>query len=328
MKLPLWSCGWLLALSCAVTLHAVEINGIACVDLQTVAGRLGMKARWLERGERLQLESEWTRLLFERDKREFTLNGNRVHLGFPIAGQRGRLHLSESDFRHTLQPILTPQVFGTPPPVRRIVLDPGHGGGDPGAENPSIGLREKALTLDLARRLKSRLEADGYTVLLTRDSDRFIPLGERARFANEQSADLFLSLHFNASAKTTVSGVETYAYTPHLQPSSARTDLHASDRVAQPGNNHDPWNTLLGYYIQRGMLEGLGAADRGLKRARFTVLQDLRMPGLLVEAGFISHPREGRDIGSAAYRERAAAAIADGLEAYRRTAGRLGPARP
>ena len=320
-RFPFWI---LLALLCpAAPLGALQLNGINHTDLRQIAAKLGMQTRWLEKGERIELFSEWTRMDFTRDRREFRINGTQVHLGFPVAGERGRLYLSESDFQHHLRPILTPQVFGSPPPFHHIVLDPGHGGDDPGAENTALGLREKSLVLDLAQRLQKRLLADGYRVSLTRSDDTFLPLGERARKANTLGADLFLSLHFNASVKPPVSGVETFAFTPPYQPSTARTDLHSSDRRHYPGNAADPWNTLLGYYVQRSLTGALPAPDRGLKRARFTVLRDLQMPGLLIEGGFLSHAYEGRNLGSAAYRDRIADAIAAGLTVYARTASRL-----
>ncbi|MFO7724935.1 MAG: N-acetylmuramoyl-L-alanine amidase [Oceanipulchritudo sp.] len=304
-------------------LAAVQFNGTAHTDLRRIAAQLGMQTRWLVEGKRMELHSEWTRMEFTRDRREIRINGTQVHLGFPIAEHQGRLYLSDNDFQHHFRPILTPQVFGSPPPLRHIVIDAGHGGNDPGAENRALGLREKSLVLDLARRLQKRLLADGYRVSLTRPDDTFLPLGERSRMANALGADLFLSLHFNASVKADVSGVETFAFTPPYQPSTARANLHSSDRRRYPGNAADPWNTLLGYYVQRSLTEALPVPDRGLKRARFSVLRDLRMPGLLIEGGFLSHAREGRNVGSAAYRDRIAAAIADGLAVYARTASRL-----
>lgn len=307
---------------------ATGINGTDYAALKEISGRLGMQFHWIEEGRSAELKSAWTRMRFELHQREFLLNDRRVHLGYPIAGSRGQLHLSESDYRHQLQPVLTPQVFGAPPIPRHIMIDPGHGGKDPGAENTGLRLREKALTLDLARRLKPRLEAQGFIVSMTRDADRFVALGERAQIANRAGADLFLSLHFNALEKTTVSGVETFAFTPPFQPSTARASLHVSDRRSYAGNRHDPWNSLLAYYVQHSLVGGLSAEDRGVKRARFAVLKELQMPGILIEGGFVSHPTEGRNIGSAAYRERIAEAIADGVQVYRKTAGRLSEPAP
>jgi N-acetylmuramoyl-L-alanine amidase len=260
---------------------------------------------------------------FEVHKREIHLNGLRVHLGFPIVESGGRLYLSGSDYRHQLQPLLTPQLSGDPPMLRHIVLDAGHGGKDPGTQNSDLGLREKSLTLDLARRVKQRLEAQGFRVSLTRDKDIFIQLEERARQANRLGADLFVSLHFNATSKSSVQGIETYTLTPPFQPSTSRAKLHSSDRQTYPGNVDGPWSSLLAYYMQRSLVDTLKATDRGFKRARFTVLQDLNMPGLLVEGGFVTNPNEGSNIGSSGYRDRIAQGIVEGILVYQKTLGRL-----
>ena len=314
---------FLAGLFAALPLQALELNGVPHLSLEKVAGKLGMKSRWVEKGKVMELKSDWTELRFELHQRELTINRLRVHIGFPIAEMSGKLYLSVSDFKHHLEPILTPQVFGIPPAIRHIIIDAGHGGSDPGAENGSVKLREKSLTLDLAIRLKARLENAGYRVSLTRSDDQLIPLADRAKIANRLKGDLFLSLHFNASTDKEVSGVETFAFTPPYQPSSSRAKLHSSDEQLYPGNANDPWNTLLGFYVQRSLKETLPSPDRGLKRARFTVLRDLEMPGLLIEGGFVSNSREARNVGSAYYREKIAAAIFEGLSVYQGTASRL-----
>lgn len=303
--------------------HALEVNGTEYIRLTEVAGKLGMRTSWLEKGRQLRLESNWTRMDFEVHKREMLLNGLRVHLGYPIVESHGRLYLSESDLANQIRPILTPQLSGPPPALRHIILDPGHGGKDPGAENLAVGLREKSLTLDLARLLQRRLEAEGFRVTLLRQDDRFIELKERSQMANRLRGDLFVSLHFNASGKGSVQGVETYVYTPVMQPSTSRAKLHSSDRKSYPGNRNGDWNTLLAYYVQRSLAEQLEVTDRGLKRARFTVLEDLQMPGILVEGGFVTNPVEGRNIGSRGYRDRIAAALVEGILVYQKTLGRL-----
>ena len=182
-----------------------------------------MRSSWIEKGEIIRLQSSWTRMDFEVHKREMILNVLRVHLGHPVVESGSRLYLSASDYNHQIKPILTPQLNGPPPSLRHIVLDAGHGGKDPGTQNEAIGLKEKALAMDLARLVQLRLEREGFRVSQTRTEDRFIPLEERGRMANRLKADLFVSLHFNASAKTSVQGVETYVYTPQDQPSTSRT---------------------------------------------------------------------------------------------------------
>ncbi len=317
---------WCILLAIAILpgfCQALDIKGVHYLSLQEVAGKLGMKTRWIQQDKTMQLESAWTKISFEVNKRDMTLNGTRIFMGYPIVASRGRFYLSESDYDHNIKPILTPQLSGAPPGLRHIVLDPGHGGKDPGAENKSIGLKEKALTLDLANRVKSKLQARGFRVTVTRGNDTFVSLENRAQNANRLNADLFISLHFNASSTTSVSGVETYAFTPNLQPSTSRSSLHSSDRKTYPGNARDEWNTLAAYYVQRSLFTSLKARDRGLKRARFTVLRDIRMPGILVEGGFVTNNTEGRNIGSASYRDKLATAIVDGILVYKKTLDRL-----
>ena len=299
------------------------IAGREVLSLREVAGSLGMEVRVVEKGERWDLRSQWTQLRFAKDRRELFLNGRLVFLGFPVAEDKGRLYLARADYRGLLQPILTPQIFPAPDRPRRIVLDPGHGGKDPGARRPQLGLVEKSLALDLAKRLARRLRAEGFEVTLTRENDRFLPLPQRPRFANQLRADLFLSLHMNASEKTEVEGVESYVLTPSGQPSTGRLRMVAADRKTHRGNRQDARNTLLGFYVQRALAGQLPTPDRGLKRARFAVLRDLAMPGVLLEAGFLSHAKEGRNLGSAGYRDRIADAITEGVLAYVRTVDRL-----
>jgi len=302
---------------------AVSLNGVDYVDLREVAGTFGMKSKWLEKGTSVRLESEWTRMDFTEHRRDCLINGIKVHLGNPIYKRGGNLYLSQRDLENTLKPILTPQVFNPVPKLYRIVLDPGHGGKDPGARNAGLKLEERYLALDLAKRLKRILQSLGYEVILTREDDRFLGLSERAARANRLKADLFLSLHFNAAGSSRVSGVETFVFTPPFQPSSSRANLHSSDRRVYPGNKYNAWNTLLGYYVQKSLVDASPYPDRGLKRARFTVLRDIEIPGILIEGGFVSHSREGRDVGSPAYRQKLARAIANGVLTYQKTLNRL-----
>jgi N-acetylmuramoyl-L-alanine amidase len=294
------------------------IDGASRYELVALGRGLGLEARWVRPGRSLRLSSRWSRLEFEREERACTFNGVRVFLGEPVVAARDSLWISALDFEHTLQPLLRPQAHAAaaPGPLRRILLDPGHGGKDAGAVNEALGLKEKSLTLDLAVRVERLLRAAGYEVAYTRTEDRFVGLAERGAMAARTEADLFLSLHFNAVGRPTVEGVETFAFTPRDQPSTARTTLHTSDRRDYPANRLDVWNTLLAYEVQAALVKLPGATDRGLKRARWEVLRDLSCPGVLIEGGFVSHPREGRDIGSAAYRQRLAEAILAGVKAY------------
>lgn len=302
--------------ACAA-LPTVRLQNEDSVDVQRIGQSLGMEAKWIEPGKTLRLESRWSKIEFGRHDRFVTLNGVKVYLGRSIIEARNSLWITELDYERTLQPILLPQAFSSVPGVlKRIMIDPGHGGKDPGTINKGLKLYEKNLTLDLSARVERLLRAKGYEVFLTRRDDQFISLAERAAMANRAKVDLFLSLHFNAAGSAQVEGIETFAFTPRNQPSTARSQVGPSDRKVYQGNEQDAWNALLAYEIQRAMVAIPRAKDRGIKRARWDVLTNLGCPGVLIESGFVSHPREARDIGSAAYRDRLAEAIVAGVESY------------
>lgn len=230
-----------------------------------------------------------------------------------------------------------------PPPLpevgsrlRVITVDAGHGGRDPGASG-RLGLKEKTVTLDVARRLAELLRRDGFQVILTRSDDRFIPLYGRTAIANRAGADLFISVHANASRSRRVDGFEAY-YLSEATDDHARA-LEAAENAALPeevGNGHAVssnseailWDLLytehrvesseLASHICRGMSAGsLASKSRGVKSARFAVLKGARMPAVLVEIGFISHPGEEFRLRAPDYRQRIAEGIRRGVLAFR-----------
>lgn len=301
--------------------------GTEYLDVSQFGARYGLKPADAAPGSRLVLKSTWTEIALEADSRESSVNGLRVFLGDPVRQYRGRLLLSRHDAEKTFLPLLLPGSGQVKVPhLKFIVIDPGHGGRDPGKENHRLNVNEKTLTLDTARRLKRVLETMGYRVQLTRDDDRHLgpdkvtDLQNRTLLANGARADLFISLHFNAveAGADKVTGVEVYTLTPQHQFSTA--DASRQDRsgaaAATPGNAHDHWNIALGYQVHRHMIQGLRAADRGLKRARWAVLRDAECPAILIEAGFLSNDAEARKIATPEYRQQIAETIADGVQAY------------
>lgn len=302
---------------------SATIGGNAYVPLTDVAGRFGMQHHWVEPGKVVELRSEWTTLRFQLHKRFCWVNDIQVFLGKPIALSAGKLHIATSDIDHALRPLLTPSTFADPPKLYHIVIDPGHGGRDPGAINTELGVNEKTTTLDLAKRLRDLLREFGYKVTLTREDDRALSLSERPQVANRYDADLFISLHFNAVTDDRVHGVETYVMTPQGDASTNYGKVTSGARRAYAGNANDPWNVLAGYYVQAAMVSRLQAKDRGVRRARFAVIKNVSCPAILVEGGFVSHPTEGRRIHSAAYRNELARAILSGVLSYQRTLNRV-----
>ncbi|MDD3886008.1 MAG: N-acetylmuramoyl-L-alanine amidase [Victivallaceae bacterium] len=198
----------------------------------------------------------------------------------------------------------------SPAAVRSVLIDPGHGGDDPGARGAFT--QEKELNLDLARRLAAELRRRGFLVAMTRDCDVFVPLDERGAMTGRLKADIFVSIHHNASVNASASGIETY--------------------VLRPGVDFEPVthmrNVLLAAAIQRELRSALPwAIDRGVRAARFRVLvTSTSSASVLVEAGFVSNAGEEKKIASPEVLQKSAAAVASGLVFYAGLTDAMGPA--
>jgi N-acetylmuramoyl-L-alanine amidase len=218
--------------------------------------------------------------------------------------------------------------------VRRVVLDPGHGGYDPGALGPG-GLREKDVVLDIAHRAAPLIARElGIATLLTRDSDVFVPLDERVARANAFSSELFVSVHCNASETPGSRGVMTFVLDSSRDDLAARVAArenaasaeasvevanmmsHVLDRANVARSNH------LAELLQRSAVSSLAphyseVLDQGVKSAGFYVLAGARMPAVLFETSFISNPVEERRLDTADYRQKMADAIVNAVRAFR-----------
>ncbi|CAG0927463.1 N-acetylmuramoyl-L-alanine amidase [Planctomycetaceae bacterium] len=222
--------------------------------------------------------------------------------------------------------------------VNTIVLDPGHGGKDPGAIGKN-GLKEKDVTLKLARMLRERLTRDaGAKIILTRDSDVFIPLEERTAIANSQDADLFVSIHINASPRRTASGIETYILSLSNNEEARRvaarenatstrsvSDLEfiLSDLIKTAKTND---SARLAAVVQDNLVNGLkkkfdSIRSNGVKGAPFYVLVGTKMPSVLVEVSFISNPDEEERLKDETYLSEVVEGIAAGVMNYMNGAG-------
>jgi len=239
-----------------------------------------------------------------------------------------------------LAALLAPPAAGGAPEVDRfdtVVIDAGHGGEDEGAKGPR-GSLEKQVVLDVAARLAAQLRERELRVVMTRDSDRFVPLERRTAIANDARGDLFVSLHANAAPEPAPHGVETFFL-------SLDASDDAAARVAERENGafrvrgaaaapiDDPVVGILGNLIANehlsessafarmaeSALANAGArASRGVKQAPFVVLVGLQMPASLVEVGFITNPRDEARLRSREGRERIARELAGAILAYGR----------
>lgn len=295
---------------------AVRIGDTSYTEARTWFTRLGYRADYDATTRTLTLESAAGRIIFTDGSRDARLHGMRVFLGEPALLIKGTLHVPTIDLERFLGPILRPDRL-SPRPLRTIVLDAGHGGQDTGTRNIGRQLDEKNFTLDVAERLRRLLGQDKWRVLLTRSDDRFVSLADRAEFANNAKADLFVSIHFNAVANNAaVRGTETYVLTPRHMRSTSSARLTEEDQVEHPGNRHDAWSAVLGYHMHRELLARLKSDDRGYKRARFAVLRLVDCPAVLVEAGYLSNDGEAARIAEASYRAKIAEALHTAIHAY------------
>ena len=275
--------------------------------------------------------------------------GRLSNVAFPFLQKQGEFLVPESFFTQTL-PNLFPdkfkwnigkKVLKTERPIDRkiktIVVDPGHGGRDPGA----LGKRyhEKNVTLAIAKILKAQLEKElNVQVLLTRSTDEFVSLQDRTKFANKNNGDLFISLHCNGSKAKSANGIEVFFL------SAARTDderaieaLENSVVMEFEGGHeavqaYDDLQFILADLMQSEQLEESSdlavrlqtelirkttALDRGVKQAGFYVLRGAFMPSVLVELGFISNEKEENQMMTPAYQDKLVSAIVSGIKSFK-----------
>jgi N-acetylmuramoyl-L-alanine amidase len=216
--------------------------------------------------------------------------------------------------------------------ISRIVIDPGHGGKDPGATGP-CGATEKEITLAVSKELAARLRDDAYEIFLTRKSDTFVPLEERTAFANKKKADLFISVHVNANDRVSLRGVETYFLNLTTDASAIKVadrenavasktmgdlqfiikDLMLNARINE--------SSRFASSIQKSIISSLGRAghankDHGVKQAPFYVLMGAQMPSILIETGFITNAMESKLLQRKSYQHSIVQGIISGINLY------------
>jgi N-acetylmuramoyl-L-alanine amidase len=227
----------------------------------------------------------------------------------------------------------------TAPGIHTIVIDPGHGGTETGAIGPS-GVAEKELTLLLARELETRLASRlGVRVVLTRGEDATLPLDTRAAIANQNKADLFISIHLNSSLGSGARGAETYFLSTEASDAKAAKAAAAENAPAAvappPGDTKEEVKDLelilwdlaqtrhlaesqrFATLIQTELNDALQLKDRGVKQAPFRVLNGAEMPAVLVELGFISNPEEEKKLQDATYRGELVDALIRAVQRYK-----------
>ena len=324
MNVVVWLCLIWVALLPAqahssLKLERFSIAGTDYIRLEDWAHANNLEAKWVVPKQELRLALGASSLALTVDSARMSLNGIHVWLSTPVTLRTGSACVASVDLLTSIQPLFFP-ARSSGKVIRRIVLDPGHGGKDPG--NQEGKQQEKKYTLLLAKDVSELLNKAGFKASLTRSSDSFVELPSRAEIARRRGADLFISLHFNSAegpGGSGVKGVEIYCLTPaHTSSTNARGEGAATG--SYPGNRFDSKNILLGYQLQKAILKNVATEDRGLRRARFAVLRSAEMPAVLIEGGFMTHPTEAKKIYEPAYRRQMAQAIVDGIKAYKNLA--------
>jgi N-acetylmuramoyl-L-alanine amidase/beta-lactamase regulating signal transducer with metallopeptidase domain len=257
---------------------------------------------------KLVFHSPALQMSWSQGAQEIQINEVKFGLQLPLKQQADTLWISRTDLTWTLEPVLRPKFPAEQPPLDTVVIDPGHGGEDIGV----MGLRgmEKIYTLDTAQMLQRKLEAAGWRVILTRETDdAFVPRPGRVAIANRHPNAVFLSIHYNAHTPEK-RGLETYVLrpsraTPGAEPEEGMTGLRSR-------------SVALATAVHTHCVRQLEMPDGGLKTSSLEVLAGLQIPGILVEGGYLSNVEDAARIADANHRDKFADAILQGLENYRR----------
>lgn len=225
-----------------------------------------------------------------------------------------------------------------------VVIDPGHGGKDSGAR--ACGLQEKDIVLDVARELKKRLAKSGYRILMTRDSDNYLSLEDRADKANRAEADLFISIHANSTSGAIAEGIETFYLINRSYTFDKKRLMRASTKYKLSEISKNPVSAsgrsikravlsvllqdarlnskMLATEVQKSMIMNLREVNRGIKPANWSVLRNSVFPAILVEVGFINNPITASKFNKSSYRKKIAESIVVGIRKYFSIKAQLG----
>ncbi|QTN31637.1 N-acetylmuramoyl-L-alanine amidase [Akkermansiaceae bacterium] len=281
-------------------------------------------------GNNITLENEKVEMKLKVGGNECLMNNVKFVFSNSVITSGNGVYVSRMDLAKLIDPVLRPNFIKNAGDFRTVILDAGHGGKDPGTTNP-IGT-EANYNIRMALRLKPLLEAKGFKVKLIRETDRFYSLQERVNIANTVKENaIFISIHHNSGSpgSRTARGIETFTLSPPGV-SHYGSALKASDAVERTGNEHDSANIALATALHGSVLRRLGnnTLDRGIKRARFSVLSGVKHPAVLFEGGFMSHPFEARLIANESYQAAVAAGIVDAIVRYRYAVGRSSAPAP
>jgi N-acetylmuramoyl-L-alanine amidase len=272
---------------------------------------LGLKETRLTEGSSV-FSNRFHTIVVRENSRRIELDGVGVYLNGPVLHAGVTWSIDRVDWAESVGFLW----INVPPRSRRktdlVLLDPGHGGEDPGAISRRH-VEESRVTMDVARRVGKLLSGRGVAVRFTRDGNTALGLEERIAINRKLKPDAFVAIHVNATVNAAVNGIETFIM---AAPGYSATAGGREDEREYDGNRNGVLNTRLAFAIQDNLLAYTGADDRGVKRARFAVIKNSPVPGVLVEMGFLTNSGEESLLISRVYRDRIAAGIARGILSY------------
>jgi len=303
-------------LSSQAALESLSIKGKKYYTLRSIKTHYGFPQMAVS-GNKIALRNAKFKLEFTKGSGICYMNGVKFGLSSSVTASGGRYLVSELDVTKMIDPVLKPNYITTAKSFRTVIIDAGHGGKDAGAVN-RYGT-EAQYNLQVARTLEAGLKKNGFNVIMTRSTDKFLSLKERVNIANRYPNAIFISIHFNAASNSSAKGIETFTLSPAGVAHYGR-GLKSSDFKTRSGNYQDSANIALATAIHGYMKEDTERykiLDRGIKRARFSVLSGIKNPAILIEGGFMSNPTEARLINDTVYRRTIATAIFKGIYRYR-----------
>ena len=321
-------------------------DNVQYVPLAKLCPAYGVECKWDSFMQTAALNKNG-RIILRAGSDRILVNGSGKKLSNPVVFTNSTVYVPVSFVRNNLSSILAQlpaeEIRNAPAArapgryaIKAVVLDAGHGGRDAGAVGRRLRLKERDLTLTIARKLKNILEDRGIKVTMTRDSDVFVPLQDRVRIANSSGADLFISIHANASRSRAMNGFECY-YLSEATDDNARaleavenaTIKNDESAILQHSSTLDKtlWDMKLtenrresaelASSICKVVENNLTTRNRGIKTARFYVLKWTRIPSVLVETGYISNKFEELKFRDESYVDRIADVIAKGILSYK-----------
>ena len=302
----------------------VKLNGHDYVTADSIQRFYRFNALKLD-GKHVWMRSPIYIVKADIGSQELLINNTKFILNDSVAESKGKALFSRLDLVKLIDPVLLPNHIQTAEVFDTVVVDAGHGGHDSGAKG--IYGYEKDFTLKMALAVSAALQARGFKTVLTRRTDEFITLPGRVEIANATPRSIFISLHFNSSGPS-AAGIETWALSPQGT-ASTFMGTRGWDGTSFSGNRRDSENIALATAIHAMVIHNLSAlaekgmmdrnmVDRGIKRARWSVLTGCNRPGILFEGGFVTNATEGRLIAAQSYREYLSKSIADAVVNYRK----------